>query len=195
MGLGYALSGFWGLLGGSWPSRDPGSLLHLLGGGLAQGALLAILGATVGWARARQPGLLVHGAATVAGLVAAGGAHTAYLALVEAFRQGGPLQPLVAAGLLAFEWSGVGLLAAGRVWSARRQRELLRWCLWEEVAAGVVREEEYHALAADGRGMPGPVRSALVRLAFAKRRVVRGVGRAEEVEVWRKRVMELRRGR
>lgn len=155
--------------------------------------LPALYGALLGFGREWKLWGQLRWAIGAAGWGAGVAASLAFLHLVRASQVPGPWQVPAAALVLLWEWAPVGLLALVHVWARRRERALLLRFLREEVAADVVTEEEFLALLVDDRGLPRPLRQALVRLASAKWRVVRGLGREDEVEAWRDRVRRLRR--
>lgn len=191
VGAGYALAGQVVSLLEGLPAL--GVPLHVLGAGLAQAMLPALYGALLGFGREWKLWGQLRWAIGAAGWGAGVTASLAFLHLVRASQVPGPWQVPAAALVLLWEWAPVGLLALVHVWARRRERALLLRFLREEVAADVVTEEEFLALLVDDRGLPRPLRQALVRLASAKWRVVRGLGREDEVEAWRDRVRRLRR--
>ncbi|MDR7407967.1 MAG: PrsW family glutamic-type intramembrane protease [Armatimonadota bacterium] len=195
VGLGYALAGV-GLAAfrDAILPDDPGRLVHLLGGCLAQGVYPALLGAALGWTPADR-GKRARVLRALGGVLGAAAGHALYLGLAQAFRPGQEPSGMAVAGLLALEWGGAAVLVVVWVWGARRQRALLASYLWGEVALGTLTDDEFHAVIRDGSRLGGPLRSALVQLALAKRRLVRGEGREEEVQAWRDRVAALRRRR
>lgn len=192
VGVGYALVGLGiSLLPGSL--LELGMQLHILGAGLAQAMLPALYGALLGFGREwGLRGLLQWGFAVIGWAAGAAGS-VAFLQVARVSLVSGPWQPLAAAGLLLWEWAPIGLLVLVHAWARRQDRELLVRFLREEVVADVVTEEEFLSLLVDDRGLSKPLRQALFRLASAKWRAVRGLGREDEVEAWRDRVRRLRR--
>lgn len=192
VGAGYALMGLVAsLLQGS--PLEPGVGLHVLGAGLAQAMAPALFGALLGFGReGRLRGPLRRGVPAVGWMAGAAGS-VAFLQLARVYQVPGPWRLLAAAGLLLWEWAPIGLLALVHVWARRQERELLLLFLREEVAADVVTEDEFLALLVDDRGLPKPLRQAVVRLVSAKWKLARGLGREDEVEAWRDRVRRLRR--
>ncbi|MFN3286301.1 MAG: hypothetical protein ACK45F_08480 [bacterium] len=192
-GAGYGLWTLWALVRHAPPAPGgAGVLLHLLAGWTFHAVTGAASGALLVWSRQlwqHKRVLLSAGALLGLGLPAA--AQASYLALVAATRQPGAWLPAAAGVLLLLESTGVAVLAGLYGWRARRERALWGF-LREEVATGLVSEEEFYTLVANGRGLPAAVRQALLGLAAAKWRVARGVAGPVEVERWRRRVSAAR---
>jgi len=194
VGVGYALVGHLAVfLQGAGPPAAFGVGLHVLGAGLAHAMLPALYGALLEVAEAWNLRPMLRWALLVGGWSVGAAGSVAFAELVRISKTPGPWQPVAAAGLLLWEWAPVGLVALVHVRTRRRERELLIRFLREEVGTDVVTEDEFLALLADARGFPKPLRVALVRLVWAKWRVVRGLAQEAEVEAWREQVRRLRR--
>ncbi len=192
-GAGYGLWALWVLVRHAPATPgDVGVLLHLLAGWIFHAVTGAASGALLVWSHQlwqRKRVFLAAGA--LLGLALPVAAQASYLALVAAVRQPGTWSPAAAGGLLLLESTGLAVLAGLYGWRARRQRVL--WSLLrEEVATGLVSEEEFYTLLADGRGVPSAVRHALLGLAAAKWWVARGLANPVAVERWRDRVRAAR---
>lgn len=179
---------------GSAAAPGVGIFFGILVTGLTHCAFGAIFGACLG--AVREFGL--SGSATwwlpVGGFGVAALYHAAYDALAALLASGtGPVALLAIARTLA-DWAGVAALAVTVAWALRHERNVMSRYLPLEADEGHV-PREYVDAALQGRwsNLPRPARQPLAELAFARRRLERGLTNEAELQVYRDRIREASR--
>ncbi|MCS7234773.1 MAG: hypothetical protein RMM30_02175 [Armatimonadota bacterium] len=175
--------------------EDWGAVFRWVSGGLTQGVFTAAAGAALGWADLKVLSAPARSLSAVLGMGASVAGHLAYVGFNFLAWRSGVGGELAAVGLLLLSWSPAALLAGVWVAERRYRRSAAEQYLREEVEAGLLSEGELLVLVRGTRGIPPALRSALLQVALAKWRLVRGRGKEAEVQAWRDRVTALRRGR
>ncbi len=199
VGAGFALAEsavyLWDLArAGSFAGVGTGLFFGVLVTGLTHCAFSAVFGASLG--AVREFGLEGSSAwwLPVGGFFAAALYHAAYDALAALRVSGMGPAGLVSLARTVADWLGVMVLAVTILWALRREREIFRSYLPAEAAEGHV-PREYVDAAVQGRwgSIPKVVRQPLAELAFARRRLERGLANEAELELYRNRIREATR--
>lgn len=171
-----------------------GMFFGILVTGLTHSAFGALFGASLGAVREFR----VSGSGAwwlpVGGFAVAALYHAAYDALAGLVAAGsGPV------GLVAFvrrmaDWAGVVALVVIVVWALRHERAVLARYLPVEAQEGHVPRDYVDAFL-QGRwsAVPAPARQPLAELAFARRRLERGLTNEAELQLYRDRIREVGR--
>lgn len=161
--------------------------------GLTHCVFSALFGASLGYVRETAPPRGARLWIPLVGLAAAALYHLGYVAFGSSALTGS-----MAGGSALFgvarrlaDYAGIVLLGLIVVWAWSRERNVLRWALADEAATGAVSAEDLAGLRGRGRELRR-IREAQAELAFAKWRLSRGIGSAEDVVRQRERVIALR---
>jgi|FaiFalDrversion3_1042247.scaffolds.fasta_scaffold00446_3 RsiW-degrading membrane proteinase PrsW (M82 family) len=162
--------------------------------GLTHCAFAALFGASLGAVREFR---LTGSAAwwvPVGGFAVAALYHAAYDALAALLATGAGPVGLVALARGVADWAGVVALVVTVVWALRHERSVIARYLPVEAQEGHV-PREYVDAALQGRWstLPRAVRQPLAELAFARRRLERGLANEAELQLYRDRIREVRR--
>lgn len=184
-----------------------GYFLAIFFSGLSQCFFTGIFGASLGYMREADPGDWAIG---LGGFLAAAVYHMAYIGLasVASTPAAGSAAALAGVGRVVVNWLGVVLVIVMLRWAWERERRIFSQTLSGEVATGAVTPDElaflasghrvgrqFAALRRDGWEYYQAVRrlhQAQAELAFAKWRMLRGVGSEEEVTRARAEIRRLR---
>jgi protease PrsW len=184
-----------------------GYFLAVFFSGLSQCFFTGIFGASLGYMREADPGDWAIG---LGGFFAAAVYHMAYIGLasVASTPGAGPAAALAGVGRVVVNWLGIVLVFVMLRWAWGRERHIFSQTLPGEVATGAVTGDELAFLAAGhriGRQFAALRREgwahykavrrlhqAQAELAFAKWRILRGVGSEEEVKRAREEIRRLR---
>ncbi|MCS7234775.1 MAG: PrsW family glutamic-type intramembrane protease [Armatimonadota bacterium] len=171
-----------------------GAMFGILVTGLTHSAFGALFGASLG--AVREFGLTGSAAwwLPVGGFALAGLYHAAYDALAAIAGAGtGPGALVVVARQLA-DWAGVIALGVIVIWALGHERNVIARYLPVEAQEGHI-PREYAEAAANRRwaDVPRAARQPLAELAFARRRLERGLASEAELEVYRNRIREVAR--
>jgi RsiW-degrading membrane proteinase PrsW (M82 family) len=154
----------------------------------------AIFGAALGYVRETSPSGAARVWIPIAGLAAAALYHAGYVAVGAAGMAGvgGATGFLLGIARRLADVAGLVLIGVIVVWAWSRERDVLRWALADEAAAGVITPGELSALAQGRMTGDARLREALAELAFAKWRLSRGFGTQDGVARQRDRVRRIR---
>ncbi|MDR7564735.1 MAG: PrsW family glutamic-type intramembrane protease [Armatimonadota bacterium] len=171
-----------------------GMFFGILLTGLTHSAFGALFGASLGAVREFR---LTGSAAwwlPVGGFAVAALYHAAYDALAALIGSGTGPSGLLAAVRTVADWAGVAALVVIVAWALRHERNVLARYLPVEAREGHI-PEEYAEAAARGRWgtVPKAARQSLAELAFARRRLERGLASEAELQVYRDRIREVGR--
>ena len=162
--------------------------------GLTHCAFGAIFGGSLG--AVREFGLSGSGSwwLPVGGFAVAALYHAAYDALAALLASGTGPAALLRLVRTAADWAGVAALVVTVVWALRHERGVIARYLPAEAQEGHV-PREYVDAALQGRWstLPRPVRQPLAELAFARRRLERGLTNEAELQLYRDRIREVAR--
>ncbi|MDR7569643.1 MAG: PrsW family glutamic-type intramembrane protease [Armatimonadota bacterium] len=178
------------------PAAAPGvgMFFGILLTGLTHCAFGAIFGASLG--AVREFGLSGSGSwwLPVGGFGVAALYHAAYDALAALLASGTGPVALVGLARTAADWAGVIALVITVAWALRHERSVMSRYLPLEAEEGHV-PREYVDAVLQGRwsNLPGPARQPLAELAFARRRLERGLTNEAELQLYRDRIREVAR--
>jgi len=171
-----------------------GMFFGILVTGLTHCAFGAIFGAFLG--AVREFGLSGSGSwwLPVGGFGVAALYHAAYDALAALLASGTGPVGLVGLARTAADWAGVAALVITVAWALRHERSVMSRYLPLEAQEGHV-PREYVDAVLQGRwsSLPRPVRQPLAELAFARRRLERGLTNEAELQLYRDRIREVAR--
>jgi RsiW-degrading membrane proteinase PrsW (M82 family) len=199
VGAGFALAEsavyLWDLSrAGPMASVAAGTFFGILVTGLTHSAFGALFGASLGVVR--ELGLAGSSAwwFPVGGFGAAALYHAAYDALAALVVSGtGPVSLLALVRNLA-DWAGVAALVVIVAWAVRHERGVLARYLPVEAREGHIPSEYAEAVVrGQWSSVPRQARQPLAELAFARRRLERGLASESELQTYRTRIREAAR--